>query len=341
MKRQGKYKLLIIALAAVFALVLSCAAVFADTDTAADSDAAGRAEEPPASCVIEKDGYLYFTDPETGDIVQKAGFYKDFDGRMYYVRKGVIGINRWTIIQKKTFKVSGKYYRAGSSGAIKTGVYKWGGKYYYSKPSTGQWIKKEKIVKWNKKKYYIQSGGVIFTDGIFSFENIPYKADAKGRLKEIAIPDGGGNAVIKIAKEQVGIMTGKTYWVWYFKTKFLDTDRTPWCGAFVAWCYNQAGQYEKVSVATKYGNLGYVPTYSRYANNYGKWIKNKKAKGGDIIVFGSNMHVGLVEGISDGYIVTIEGNAGPTAIIGCGKPGAVVRKVYEINSSRIKGVIRP
>ena len=84
-----------------------------------------------------------------------------------------------------------------------------------------------------------------------------------------------------------------------------------------------------------------MPSYSRYADKYDKWIVKSNAKGGDIIIFGRNMHVGLVEGIVGDYIITIEGNAGPTAVIGCKKPGAVVRNVYKISNSKIKGIIRP
>ena len=134
-------------------------------------------------------------------------------------------------------------------------------------------------------------------------------------------------------------MTGRTYWTWYYRTRFVNTDRTPWCGAFVAWVYNKAGLYKKISVARRFGALGYVPSYSRYADRYKKWIKPKKARAGDIIVFGWNRHVGLVEGVYGNYIVTIEGNAGPTAAFGSGKPGAVVRKIYKLNNGVIKGVI--
>jgi hypothetical protein len=118
-------------------------------------------------------------------------------------------------------------------------------------------------------------------------------------------------------------MTGKKYWVWYYKTKFRNTDITPWCGAFVAWCYYEAGVYDKILIAEKYGPLGYVPTYSRFANKHDKWISRSEAQGGDIIVFGLNMHVGLVEGAYDDYIITIEGNAGPTAEKGSAPVGAV------------------
>ena len=189
--------------------------------------------------------------------------------------------------------------------------------------------------------YFVQKSGRIVVNAGFSYKNIPYGADADGHTEMLEIPDGDGSSVVRIAKAQVGIMTGRKYWVWYYKTKFIDTDRTPWCGAFVAWCYKEAGLYKKITVAKKFGPLGYVPSYSRYANKYKKWVNRKDARGGDIIVFGRNRHVGLVEGISGDYIITIEGNAGPTAAIGCKKPGAVVRNAYRINSSAIKGVIRP
>jgi hypothetical protein len=196
-------------------------------------------------------------------------------------------------------------------------------------------------VSWKGSKYYVEKGGKIVVNDCFCVSNIPYASDRKGRAEMLSIPDGDGNPVVKVAKKQVGIMTGKKYWVWYYKTRFRDTDITPWCGAFVAWCYNEAGQYKKITVANKFGSLGYVPSYSRYADKYDKWVPRKKARGGDVIVFGRNRHVGLVEGISGNYIITIEGNAGPTAAIGCKKPGAVIRNVYKINSKRIKGIIRP
>ena len=187
----------------------------------------------------------------------------------------------------------------------------------------------------------MKKGGKIVTNAGFAVKNIPYAADKAGVIKVLPVPGGDGSPVIDVAKAQVGIMTGKTYWVWYYKTKFKNTDRTPWCGAFVAWCYNAAGMYDKVTVAKKYGPLGYVPSYSRYADKNGKWVKKSEAKGGDIIIFGRNMHVGLVEGVVGDYIITIEGNAGPTAAIGSGKPGAVVRNAYRIDYKKIKGIIRP
>ena len=325
--------------------VLSFSAVFAETDTqsinapengtqTAVSPAAETPAVPakPTGKVFKKGKYYYYKDVK-GVVRKKAGFVKAGEN-IYYVRKG------GKIRTNATFKVNKKYYRADKYGVIKTGVYKWSGALYYSDAS-GVLRKTEGFVTWNGSRYYVQKGGKIYADQGFSVKNIPYAADKNGCTVQLDIPDGDGSPVVDIAKAHVGIMTGKTYWIWYYKTKFIDTDRTPWCGAFVAWIYNKAGLYKKISVATKFGPLGYVPSYSRYADKYKKWVNVASAKGGDVIVFGKNRHVGLVEGISGDYIITIEGNAGPTAAIGCKKPGAVVRNAYKIDSPKIKGVIRP
>ena len=286
----------------------------------------------PTGQVYKKGKYYYYKDAK-GKVRKKAGFVTVGDSK-FYVRKG------GKIKTNAIFKVKKKYYCADKYGVIQTGVYKWKKKLYYSS-AAGVQRRSEGFVTWNDNSYYVQKGGVIIVDDAFSAKNLPYAADKNGCTVRLEIPDGDGSPVVDIAKAQVGIMTGKTYWVWYYKTRFIDTDRTPWCGAFVAWVYNKAGLYKKISVAKKYGPLGYVPSYSRFAEKKKKWVNKKDAKGGDVIVFGRNMHVGLVEGVVGDYIITIEGNAGPTAAIGCKKPGAVVRKAYKLSSSRIKGVIRP
>ncbi len=288
---------------------------------------------PAATSQIIKKGKYYYYKYSNGKIRKKAGFVT-VNGKKYYVKKG------GKIRTSKTFKVKKKYYRANKYGVIKTGVYKWKGYLYYSSAS-GVLRKKEGFITWNGNRYFVKKGGKIVTNAGFAVKNIPYAADKAGVIKVLPVPGGDGSPVIDVAKAQVGIMTGKTYWVWYYKTKFKNTDRTPWCGAFVAWCYNAAGMYDKVTVAKKFGPLGYVPSYSRYADKNGKWVKKSEAKGGDIIIFGRNMHVGLVEGVVGDYIITIEGNAGPTAAIGSGKPGAVVRNAYRIDYKKIKGIIRP
>lgn len=286
----------------------------------------------PVSRIIKKGKYYYYKQTN-GKIRKKAGFVTDL-GNRYYIKKG------GKIVTGKTFKVKKKKYRAYKNGVIATGIYKWGGKYYYS-DSLGQWIKKEKIVSWNGNRYYLSKKGVVATNTAFGYNNVPYKADANGVLTELAIPDGGGSTVVAVAKQQVGIKTGKKFWKWYFKTKFKNSDATPWCATFAAWCYDQAGLYDKISGVRRYGNLGYVPSYSKYANVYGKWVKTEAAQPGDLIIFARSSHIGIVEGVVDGCIITIEGNTRINQTLLWGKNGFVARRAFLINDKNIKGIIHP
>ena len=289
-------------------------------------------EPQPVSRIIKKGKYYYYKE-DNGKIRKKAGFVTDL-GNRYYIKKG------GKIITGKTFKVKKKQYRAYSNGVIATGIYYWGGKYYYS-DSLGRWIKKEKIVYWNGNSYYLNRKGVVARNTAFGYNNVPYKADADGCLTELAIPDGGGNAVVAVAKSQVGIKTGKKYWKWYFKTKFRNSDATPWCAAFAAWCYNQAGLYENIAGVRGYGNLGYVPSYSKYANINGKWVNTSAAQPGDLIIFARSKHIGIVEGVVDGCIITIEGNTVINQTLLWGKKGFVARRAFTIDDKAIKGIIHP
>lgn len=276
--------------------------------------------------------YYYFSDLQTGEVIQAAKFIK-YNGKLYYIQKG------GAIAAGRTFTVGKNQYRAYANGKIAVGAYRWGKRCYFSDPKTGAWIKKERFIWWNNHRYYIQPDSTLAANKAFVIKHrYPFYADGYCRVTKIPIGNATNSKVLKVAQSQVGITTGKKYWRWYFGTRFRDTDRTPWCGTFVGWCYKQAGMYNRISPV---GNIAYVPCYSRFANRRGKWVKKNIAKGGDIVIFGRNRHVGIVEKVYKGYLITVEGNSGPTAAYGCGKPGAVTRKVYKLTDPHIKGVIHP
>lgn len=281
--------------------------------------------------IVKINGFYYYRQHSDKVIRTKPGFIK-VDGELYYVQKG-------GKFATGNFQVGNKRYKAWSNGKVARGVYKGVKNYWYSDPRTGEWIQKQGFVRWNGKSYYLQKGGAIIVNRPFVSANIPYIANAKGESSRLPIIKPG-NKVLKTAQSQVGVMTGRKYWRWYFGTKFRDTDRTPWCACFVAWCYNQGGQYKRISPVRRYGNLGYVPSYTRYVRSRGKWVNRSKAKGGDLIIFGksSGRHIGIVERVYKGYVFTIEGNSGPTAAYGCGKPGAVTRRVYKLDDKDIIGI---
>ena len=95
-KDKGR-RILSLLLTVLLMTALSFNAVFAGTEQ--NSGESTDANEL-TTYVTERDGQLYFLDASTGDIVKKAGFVKDLDGKMYYIRKGIIGVNRWTIVTK-------------------------------------------------------------------------------------------------------------------------------------------------------------------------------------------------------------------------------------------------
>lgn len=112
-----------------------------------------------------------------------------------------------------------------------------------------------------------------------------------------------------------------------------------WCAIFAGWALKQAG---------------YILSECGYSANVGVWCDNLYAMDkfglrsnytpvmGDLIIFGRSdfrSHIGLVVGVSDGYVITIEGNAAvPDYYSGEWMANSyVIKKQYELDSYRIYG----
>lgn len=272
---------------------------------------------------FEDSGTKYYAGKK-GEIVTKEGFLV-VDGGTYYIQKG------GAIFWGHTFTKNGKTYKAYASGKLGTGLFKYGSSYYYA-DGTGAVKTTAGLITVSGKKYYVKKGGKIAVSTTITTGGTTYKADSKGVLT--AQKSTTGTELMKIAQKEVGTKTGKKYWEAYFGTKFRNGDSTPWCGTFVTWCFKKAGLYSLIKDIEDYGNLGYVPSYFAYANKKKIWVSANKAKAGDIIIFGSSSHVGLVKSVSGNVITTIEGNTGST------RNGEVKQKTYSLTNSWIKGVMR-
>ena len=272
---------------------------------------------------FEDSGTKYYAGKK-GEIVTKEGFLV-VDGGTYYIQKG------GAIFWGHTFTKNGKTYKAYASGKLGPGLFKYGSSYYYA-DGTGAVKTTAGLITVSGKKYYVKKGGKIAVSTTITTGGTTYKADSKGVLT--AQKSTTGTELMKIAQKEVGTKTGKKYWEAYFGTKFRNGDSTPWCGTFVTWCFKKAGLYSLIKDIEDYGNLGYVPSYSAYANKKKIWVSANKAKAGDIIIFGSSSHVGLVKSVSGNVITTIEGNTGST------RNGEVKQKTYSLTNSWIKGVMR-
>lgn len=114
----------------------------------------------------------------------------------------------------------------------------------------------------------------------------------------------GNQAIIDLAKKQVGNVGGQPYWSWYGFNR-----RVEWCACFVSWCINQAGYSEpKFAACASQG----VPWFKQR----GQWAAGNYTDiaPGDVIFFdwdgGGADHVGLVIGKDGSNVYTVEGNSG-------------------------------
>ena len=114
--------------------------------------------------------------------------------------------------------------------------------------------------------------------------------------------------------------------------KWYGMNPAEWCDMFVSWCAQQAGE------AAAVGKFAYVPYHIRFFVEKGTFIKRGAGtpKAGDVIFFGDEAHVGIVESVSGGTVHTIEGNTKNAAGIGC-----VMRHSYSMGSTYIMGYGRP
>ena len=132
----------------------------------------------------------------------------------------------------------------------------------------------------------------------------------------------GNQAVVDIAKSQVGNVGGQPYWSWYG-----FTSRVEWCACFVSWCYGQMGLSEPRFAACQSQGIPWF-------QSHGQWGGRDYANiaPGDAIFFdwdldGSADHVGIVVGTDGSRVYTVEGNSGDACKI----------KSYSLTYECIKG----
>ena len=115
----------------------------------------------------------------------------------------------------------------------------------------------------------------------------------------------GNQAVVDIAKSQVGNVGGQPYWSWYG----FDS-RVAWCACFVSWCYGQAGLSEPRFAGCQSQGVPWFTSHGQWgARGY------ENIAPGDAIFFdwdldGSADHVGIVIGTDGSRVYTVEGNSG-------------------------------
>ena len=132
----------------------------------------------------------------------------------------------------------------------------------------------------------------------------------------------GNQAVVDIAKSQVGNVGGQPYWSWYG-----FNSRVEWCACFVSWCYGQMGLSEPRFAGCQSQGVPWFQSHGQWgARGYDNLAP------GDAIFFdwdldGSADHVGIVIGTDGSRVYTVEGNSGDACKI----------RSYDVNYECIKG----
>ena len=132
----------------------------------------------------------------------------------------------------------------------------------------------------------------------------------------------GNQAVVDIAKSQVGNVGGQPYWSWYG-----FNSRVEWCACFVSWCYGQRGLSEPRFAGCQSQGIPWFQSHGQWgARGYDNLAP------GDAIFFdwdldGSADHVGIVIGTDGSRVYTVEGNSGDACKI----------RSYDVNYECIKG----
>lgn len=141
-------------------------------------------------------------------------------------------------------------------------------------------------------------------------------------------------AIVAKAVSQIGYKekgnNDTIYGAWY------GMNYQPYCMMFISWCAAQCG----ISTGT-IPKLAYVPYCVEFYQKQGRY----KAKGtyrpeaGDLIIYGSNSHIGIVEKVQGNTVFTIEGN---TSANGNSSNGdGVYRRSRALSDSWIKGYCLP
>lgn len=151
--------------------------------------------------------------------------------------------------------------------------------------------------------------------------------------------------LLNVARGELGVKESPAnsnnvkYNTWFYGRAVSGSDY-PWCCAFVAWCFEQAG----LASLWLNGNpkeTAYCPYVESSAKAKGQWV-TKGYQPGDIVLYdfsgaGQTTHVGIVESVNhDGSLVCIEGN---TSMTSNDNGGCVMRRSRM--PANVRGAYRP
>lgn len=210
----------------------------------------------------------HFYADKNGVVRTKAGFVT-YGGKRYYVTPGG---GKGRLQGSSLFKVGGYTYKSYFDGHLGGGVFKHGSAYYYANPSTNRIKTTKGWITYNSKRYYVASGGKIYTSKFFTVDGNKYYASATGAIKTGTFSVSGKSYTTVSDGRITNLSTGKVQGidVSYFQYS-------------INWSKVKASGVKFVIVRCGYrgSTNGKLYTDSTFMNN----IKKAKAAGIDVGVY--------------------------------------------------------
>lgn len=146
----------------------------------------------------------------------------------------------------------------------------------------------------------------------------------------------------KIALDSKTANAGNRNYTKYWDDLYPSFQGQPWCLCFVIWCFTRAyGDVEARKLLKMPSYTFYTPTAAQYFKNAKQWFKYPEV--GDVVFFKNSSricHVGIVYKVDGSKVYTIEGNTNGGSTLEA-NGGAVAKKSYPLNYSKIAGYGRP
>lgn len=124
----------------------------------------------------------------------------------------------------------------------------------------------------------------------------------------------------------------------YFNQSTNTYQAQPWCAMFVSVVFANIYGADRAKEMLG-GFFAYCPYGVNYFKKKGIW-KTNNPKSGDVIMFKDSLgvacHVGIVSGVKNGYVYTIEGNTSSSSGV-VANGGCVAEKSYSLSYSKILG----
>jgi len=182
--------------------------------------------------------------------------------------------------------------------------------------------------------------GVPNSGGNFGgpYGQLPYSPFTNSPSGPAFPPTFGGNRAnqaLYAATSQLGVTGASNP---YQVSQYSQGRSEAWCADFVSWCY------ERTPGGSPFGHRPGVASIHDWGNQQHLYHDRGtyQARPGDVIIFGNDQHVGIVERVDpDGTVHTIEGNS-PGYGVQSGRSayqGAVARHTLNPNSSWIRGYV--